>query len=520
METDSKRSSSLKSKFWLLGLLIGGSAALTAIVAGLTISRMNQAQQQYQQAIEMAEQVGHLKTQFISMEAAEYGFIADPANEGLWDKRIKANESIKELVKAIKEKPINPEIREFIEKAAEINEKTLTPASQEAKDTIGKDRMGVLKLYALKVTPGYGLARLKIEKAVNSYGEEETTARDHLNKAVTVGSMAVAGVLILGLIFSIITILKVGKSIISPLQLAVEHLTQEAHDTTEAASHISTASKTLQENTTVQATAIEETSASIEELNAMTQKNAENAAKSGATAGQSHESAMRGKHAMTEMFEAIQDISKSNGQIVLRIEENNKQFSEIIQVIGEIGNKTKVINDIVFQTKLLSFNASVEAARAGEQGKGFAVVAEEVGNLAQMSGNAAKEISAMLEAGIQKVESIVNQSQSMVKSLMADAKVKLDRGTEVAQDSSKVLDEIVARVSEVNLMVNEISTATAEQANGIQEITNTMSQINKAMNENSGISQQIGEYSNQLHRQSESLNSVVSSLAQLTSKNS
>ena len=314
--------------------------------------------------------------------------------------------------------------------------------------------------------------------------------------------------------------MKVGKSIISPLQLAVEHLTQEAHDTTEAASHISTASKTLQENTTVQATAIEETSASIEELNAMTQKNAENAAKSGATAGQSHESAMRGKHAMTEMFEAIQDISKSNGQIVLRIEENNKQFSEIIQVIGEIGNKTKVINDIVFQTKLLSFNASVEAARAGEQGKGFAVVAEEVGNLAQMSGNAAKEISAMLEAGIQKVESIVNQSQSMVKSLMADAKVKLDRGTEVAQDSSKVLDEIVARVSEVNLMVNEISTATAEQANGIQEITNTMSQINKAMNENSGISQQIGEYSNQLHRQSESLNSVVSSLAQLTSKNS
>jgi methyl-accepting chemotaxis protein len=76
-----------------------------------------------------------------------------------------------------------------------------------------------------------------------------------------------------------------------------------------------------------------------------------------------------------------------------QINYSNEQMSEIVKVIQEIETKTKVINDIVFQTKLLSFNASVEAARAGEQGKGFAVVAEEVGNLAQMSGNAAKEIS-------------------------------------------------------------------------------------------------------------------------------
>ena len=72
-------------------------------------------------------------------------------------------------------------------------------------------------------------------------------------------------------------------------------------------------------------------------------------------------------------------------------------------LISEIGNKTKVINDIVFQTKLLSFNASVEAARAGEHGKGFSVVAEEVGNLAHMSGNSAKEITQLLESSINRV---------------------------------------------------------------------------------------------------------------------
>ena len=79
---------------------------------------------------------------------------------------------------------------------------------------------------------------------------------------------------------------------------------------------------------------------------------------------------------------------------------------EILGYIKSIEEKTKVINDIVFQTKLLSFNASVEAARAGEQGKGFAVVAEEVGNLATMSGTSAEEISKLLESSISHIESI------------------------------------------------------------------------------------------------------------------
>ncbi|MHA0111674.1 methyl-accepting chemotaxis protein, partial [Klebsiella pneumoniae] len=78
-------------------------------------------------------------------------------------------------------------------------------------------------------------------------------------------------------------------------------------------------------------------------------------------------------------------------------EDANSQLQSISNIIGEISAKTNIINDIVFKTQLLSFNASIEAARAGQHGRGFAVVAEEVGNLAQMSGNAAKEIRALLE---------------------------------------------------------------------------------------------------------------------------
>ena len=77
---------------------------------------------------------------------------------------------------------------------------------------------------------------------------------------------------------------------------------------------------------------------------------------------------------------------------------------------------------IVFQTKLLSFNASVEAARAGEYGKGFSVVAEEVGNLAQMSGIAAKDISALLQSSVKKVEQIATESKTKIDRLVQNSK--------------------------------------------------------------------------------------------------
>ena len=96
------------------------------------------------------------------------------------------------------------------------------------------------------------------------------------------------------------------------------------------------------------------------------------------------------------------------------LNKNENNVSQIVDLIREIEDKTKVINDIVFQTKLLSFNASVEAARAGEYGKGFSVVAEEVGNLAEMSGHASKEIEGLLSHSISQVENLSKQNHGQV----------------------------------------------------------------------------------------------------------
>ncbi len=279
-----------------------------------------------------------------------------------------------------------------------------------------------------------------------------------------------------------------------------------------AASSISGSSKELSDASVEQASAIQETAASIDQVSSMVKKSADNASQSQKVSQQSREAAERGQEAVQEVIRSIAEISASNNAIMSQVEDGNQKITEIARVISEIGTKTKVINDIVFQTKLLSFNASVEAARAGEHGKGFAVVAEEVGNLAQMSGNAAKEISAMLESSIQKVEGIVRETKAKVENLSIESRVKLESGTRVAQKCGEALTGILTTVHEVDGMVGEITIAAQEQSQGVSEINKAINQLDQVTQQNTAVAQRAASSAEQLSGQATQLRSVVRDL--------
>ena len=282
-----------------------------------------------------------------------------------------------------------------------------------------------------------------------------------------------------------------------------------------AAQQIATSSTELSESSTEQAAAIQETAASVDEVSAMIKKNSENAGRSQQTSAESKSHAEEGSREVSAVADSISAIAAANERIMRQVEEGNREIGEIVKVINEIGSKTKVINDIVFQTKLLSFNASVEAARAGEHGKGFAVVAEEVGNLAQMSGNAAKEITDMLDASVKKVEGIVTRTKEGVASLIGDAKSKVEGGTRTAQECREALEGILRAVGSVDQMVGEIAYASKEQATGIGEITKAMAQLDQATNQNSAVSQQCAAASEQLSGQAQAMSQLVGELNML-----
>ena len=244
----------------------------------------------------------------------------------------------------------------------------------------------------------------------------------------------------------------------------------------------------------------------------MVNKTSDNANSTASTSSISQQKAASGKVVVEKMIQSMDRINESNTTIMNQMNRSNDQIAEIVKVIEEIGTKTKVINDIVFQTKLLSFNASVEAARAGEHGKGFAVVAEEVGNLAQMSGNAAKEIGALLDGSIQKVNSIVSETKSRVQTLISEGKVTVDEGSRVARECGNVLEEIVQNVSSVSTMAGEIASASDEQARGVAEITKAMSQLDQVTQQNSMTSQECATAADGLSHQSQALRGAVTEL--------
>lgn len=266
------------------------------------------------------------------------------------------------------------------------------------------------------------------------------------------------------------------KNISSTFNNVVQRMSQSAERVGVVANTIDSLSQNLSQISNQQASAIEETSASAEEISGMVNVNVQ-------LAEESRNLSKQVGDKMTQLDDAMEKISESNHQI-----------SELAKIIAEIGAKTQIIDDIVFQTKLLSFNASVEAERAGEHGRGFAVVAQEVGNLAQMSGKAAMDISAIVKQSILEAETIAKENTNRVihgSAIVAETK----------QQSNVVLDG-----------ASKIFEASNEQARGIQEISNAVESINKATQHAASISDQASNSSSELTQQAETLNHMVRNL--------
>lgn len=262
-----------------------------------------------------------------------------------------------------------------------------------------------------------------------------------------------------------------------------------------------------------QADSIARVAGSVEELSAKVETGAEAAQRTAHLSEVAQAMTVKGHGIIKEMARTVQEIDESNQLLMKQTEENNRQIAEITKVIGEIGHKTEVINDIVFQTRLLSFNASVEAARAGAQGRGFAVVAEEIGNLAQLSGNAAKEINAMLSSGAERVQAIVEQSRTQVEKLIQNGRRKVEAGAKIASDCESVLEEILGKTTEVSRMSSKISTMSQEQTRDVFAVRKAMVQLNEVARGNRAGADEAALSIERLEDQARSIDAAIGALA-------
>lgn len=187
----------------------------------------------------------------------------------------------------------------------------------------------------------------------------------------------------------------------------------------------------------------------------------------------------------TQLLETvIKDVTDGN----TTMSEMSASMNDIKTSSDQIQKIVKIIEDIAFQTNILSLNAAVEAARAGEAGKGFAVVADEVRNLATKSAEAAKNTMVL-----------VNRSAEAV-----------DKGAVSTQQTEESLNKINTSINEFGSIMNGISHASQEQEQAIKQINVGLDQITNAVQSNTATAEETSAYSLELKNQADYLNKRVS----------
>lgn len=297
----------------------------------------------------------------------------------------------------------------------------------------------------------------------------------------------------------------IASKLSEQIEAVVENMFQSVHEVQNANQKLDLVSNKLIHSVDSQSSSITESAQAVEEITATLRTNLDSTVQATKISEDARNCATEGKVKIDVLIDEVHMIASSYDDIQNSIENNNKNMEKILSVINEIADKTKVINDIVFQTKLLSFNASVEAARAGEHGKGFAVVAEEVGNLAHMSGKAAIEIEELIRKSADEVGNMTTTMRASVREILNSGRDKVRKGEDVAEVCKDQLNLILDSSTKLDAAINQINAAIREQTIGIEEVNKAMGYLEKATHETSAMSDKTKEASTSLVKQAHAL---------------
>jgi methyl-accepting chemotaxis protein len=250
------------------------------------------------------------------------------------------------------------------------------------------------------------------------------------------------------------------------LAKVVSNVRMNSESVATASAQIAQGNQDLSSRTEQQASALQQTAATMDELGTTVRNNADNAKQA------------------NQLAQGASAVAAQGGEVVGRVVTTMQGINDSSRKIGDI---ISVIDGIAFQTNILALNAAVEAARAGEQGRGFAVVASEVRSLAQRSAEAAKEIKTLIGRSVDQVE----------------------QGSVLVDQAGKTMGEIVGSIQRVSDIVAEITSASAEQSSGVQQVGEAVSQMDQATQQNAALVEESAAAAESLKGQAQQLVQAV-----------
>ncbi len=433
----------------------------------------------------------------------------DPGVESRLAEDIKATTArISKVQKSIEEMELSAEEKKQMEKIAERRKSMIDVRNLAQKAKAGGDSEGAQKTVNEQYTPAvnayvatlHELVELE-ERAEQRYSEEISVARG-LTIKIAGGSIAVILAAILAgaavLIRSIREPLQEANELaariaqgdlsaridtsrgdefgdlmksLARMNEALAHMVQQVRQSTDsiatASAEIATGNHDLSVRTEQTSSDLQSTASAMEELTSTVSHSADNARQASQLASSASTVAQKGGTVVQEVVSTMGEINASS-----------KKISDIIGVI----------DGIAFQTNILALNAAVEAARAGEQGRGFAVVAGEVRSLAGRSAEAAKEIKALINTSVQKVDS----------------------GAQLVSQAGDTMNEIVQSVRRVADVIGEITAAAGEQSTGIAQVNTSIANLDQMTQQNAALVEQSAAAAQSMREQADQLAQAVS----------
>ncbi|WP_050464603.1 methyl-accepting chemotaxis protein [Herbaspirillum autotrophicum] len=356
--------------------------------------------------------------------------------------------------------PVYEKWMQSLNALATFQQQEMIAADQAARQNFARARMGMLAMGVFTLLLGafftWFIRRSIIAPLLNARHIAKTIAAGDLTMNIKNGTEDEAGQLVNAL-----------KEMQQNLITTIHDIKQSANVINVASQEIAAGNIDLSNRTESQASSLEETVSSLEELTLRVSQNADSARQANRLVVSTSDHAVKGGSVIGNVVDTMGSIKNSSRKMV-----------DIIAVI----------DGIAFQTNILALNAAVEAARAGELGRGFAVVATEVRSLAQRSASAAKEI----------------------KTLIGDSVSKVDAGSVLVNDAGKTMADIVESVRSVADIIGGITVASEEQSTGIAGVNRALGQIDDITQQNAALVEQAAAAAESLQEQSDALAGAIS----------
>lgn len=288
------------------------------------------------------------------------------------------------------------------------------------------------------------------------------------------------------------------RNIINKLEKVQQDISCKINEFDCIKNEISNTINEINDSNSVTISAIEETSASVHEISALSEQNVHLVKQNESLIDNTVNLTNDGKAQLNSVNSSLEKVDNSSSNIILELSEIKKDLELLIKTIATINDKTKMIDDIVFQTKLLSFNAAVESARAGEYGRGFSVVAEEIRKLSELSGIQSKEINSVVSNAVEKVIDLnkaIEQKQKEIESSITDSVVSVRDNVQLSEN---YLNQISDQSIQNKELAYQVIEAIDQEKRGLDEINKAILNINSSSHSNLQIITKLNDVNQQL----------------------